>query len=804
MITLRTRFLGASVLAIAVAQAAATASRAQTAPAAQPPAKAQGIEEVIVTSEKRSEKLQKVPMSVQVLDTKKLEQQNVNEFQDYLKLLPSVTAQTDGPNQTTIYMRGIASGAEGNHSGPLPTVGTYLDELPITTIGGTLDVHIYDVARIEALPGPQGTLFGASSEAGTLRIITNQPDPSKFAAGYDLQGDGVAHGGAGGVAEGFVNIPLTDKIAIRLVAFDEHDPGYINNIPATRTFPTAAGLYGAAAATISDGPFVQNAFNHYDSFGGRAAIRIELPDDWTITPSAIFQDQRANGIFSYAPSEGTLNVERFGPDTLHDRWVQAGATITGKIGSFDLTYAGGFFVRDEVEQSDYSDYSIYYDAIYGSGANWLGKNGQPLATPRQEIEGRDHFNKESNEIRLASDQSNRLRVIFGAFQEVQNHRILQDYEIAGFDPALIVPGWANTIWLTDQLRTDRDEAAFGELYFDVLPNFTVTGGVRPYWYENSLKGFFGFSAAYDEQTGFGPGEGVNDVNCKAGQSFDSAPCVDLNKTVSGHGETHKINLTYKIDRDKLVYFTYSTGYRPGGVNRNANFGGYMADSLTNYELGFKSSWLDQTLQFNVALYDEDWNDFQYSFLGPNSLTIISNAPGANVKGAEVESVWRATDSLTFTAGATFTDAELSQNLCKTVGATCSAAASEAPAGTQLPYTPSFKGNLTARYTFDLFDWDAHVQATGVYQTRVQAELLDNDANGQNEKAIVGSMPAYGTVDFDAGITKNRLSLSLFVKNAFNELGEVNRSVECTIGICSRVYVLPIQPLTVGLKLAQRF
>src|SRR5262249_29252966 len=153
------------------------------------------------------------------MDTKKLDQLNVTEFQDYVKFLPSVSFQTEGPNQTSIYFRGVASGENANHSGPLPSVGVYLDEQPITTIGGTLDVHIYDVARVEALAGPQGTLYGASSEAGTLRIITNQPSTAGFSAGVDVQGNTVAHGGEGYVAEGFVNIPLASNAAIRLVGF---------------------------------------------------------------------------------------------------------------------------------------------------------------------------------------------------------------------------------------------------------------------------------------------------------------------------------------------------------------------------------------------------------------------------------------------------------------------------------------------------------------------------------------------------------------------------------------------------------
>ena len=805
---MRTRFVGASVLAIAAAQAGWTAAHAQGAAvqsASKEPGAKGGVEEVIVTASKRSEKLQRVPITVQVLDNRTLEQHQVNNLQDYLKFLPSLTTQTTSPDNTTLYLRGIASGAEGNHSGPLPTVGSYLDELPITTIGGTLDVHVYDMARVEVLPGPQGTLYGASSEGGTVRLITNAPNPGKFEAGYDLEGSVLGHhGGLGGVAEGFVNIPLTDHVAIRLVGFDEHDSGYIDNVASTRTFPTAAGLYGTAAATVNNQAFARNNFNPVDTFGGRAQLRAEINEDWSVTGNVIAQDLRSSGTFGFVPTDGDLKVQRFQPDTDHDRWIQAGATIQGKIGDLSLTYAGGFFVRDQVQQSDYTDYSIFYDHVYGSGINWQDAKGNPLPRPLQEIQGKDHFTKESNEIRLASPGDDRLRYIVGAFQELQQHRIIQDYQIQGFGPQIAVPGWPNTIWLTDQLRTDRDEAAYGELSYDILPSLTVLGGVRPYWFDNALKGFFGFSQGYDQLTDFSAGEGARKQNCLPGQGFTEAPCVDLKKETSGHGETHKINITYKLDADKLVYFTYSTGYRPGGINRNSNYGAYQTDTLTNYELGFKTAWLDRHLHANVTFYNEDWNNFQYAFLGPNSLTIIGNAPGANSKGIEIATDYRPINQLTLTGGATFTDAELSQNLCLRAGETCTAAQAQAPAGTQLPYTPAFKANVTARYTMPVYDWDGFVQGSMLYQTRAQAALLQMDANGQNEKAVLGSMGSFSSFDFSAGVQRNKLSLTLFVKNAFDERGEVNRSVTCTIGVCSTVYAFPIQPLTVGLRLAQRF
>jgi iron complex outermembrane receptor protein len=774
------------------------------------------IGEIIVTAQKREESLQHVAISIEAIDTKKLNQLNITNFQDYVKFIPSVQFQTTGPNQSIIYMRGVSDGGNGNHSGPQPSVGTYLDEQPITTIGGTLDVHIYDVARVEVLPGPQGTLYGASSESGTLRIITNKPTTSGFSAGYNLEGTGVDHGSEGYVVEGFVNVPLASNVAVRLVGFDELDAGYIDNVPGTRPFATSG-------ATLSNAPFVKNDINPVQTFGGRAALKFDLNDNWSIMPTFVAQDTRAEGVFGYEPAVGSLDVNRFQPDSDHDRWYQAALNITGKIGRYDLTYSGGYFNRLIDSLSDYTDYSVAYDSAFGSGANWRDAAGKPLQTPQQEIVGRDVFEKGSNEIRLSSPSTDRFRFIVGLFQERQTHWILQDYQIQGFGAAqltpggplesLSVPGFANTIWLTDQDRVDSDQAAFGEATFDVTSHLSITGGIRGYHYNNSLYGFFGFSANYDALTGFGAGQGAGDSNCIAGLSFRNAPCVNLSKPAStGSGETHKVNATYKFDDDKLVYFTYSTGYRPGGVNRSGAFAPYQADSLDNYEVGWKTSWFDRSLNFNGAAYDEEFNNFQFSFLGPNSLTIIENAPSARILGVESNVEWRATQHLTVSGGGAYNDAVLTANFCGTDQATsqlitnCTAAQSQAPKGTPLPFTPKFKGDITLRYTFDIQDWHAHAQTSVVYQTERTAALLTADTTD------LGSMPGYATADFSLGADRGNMSTELFIKNAFNSLGQVSRYTPCTTGVCgvgytgvpAAVYVVPIQPLTVGIRFGQKF
>ena len=204
---------------------------------------AQQLEEVIVTAQKRTENLQDVPISIQALGTEQLEELQVNNFRDYVQMLPTVTMAPGagggygaGAGFAAVYMRGVTTGGDGQATTSVPSVGMYLDEQPITTIQGNLDIHMYDIARVEALAGPQGTLYGASSQAGTIRIITNKPDATKFDAGYGLEANMVDGDDTGYIAEGFVNVPITDNAAIRIVGWYREDAGWIDNVERTRTF----------------------------------------------------------------------------------------------------------------------------------------------------------------------------------------------------------------------------------------------------------------------------------------------------------------------------------------------------------------------------------------------------------------------------------------------------------------------------------------------------------------------------------------------------------------------------------------
>ena len=776
------------------------------------------LESVIVTAQKRVENMQDVPVSIQAFSNTALEQLHINDFDDYVKHLPSVSYQTLGPGFAQVYFRGVASGGDGNHSGSQPSVGIYLDEQPITTIQGALDVHLYDIQRVEALAGPQGTLYGASSQAGTLRIITNKPDVAAFSAGYDLEGSTVTEGGSGYTVEGFANVPLGSSAAVRLVGWKRHDPGYIDNVFHERTFPTSE-------IVASNANLVEKDFNEADTTGGRVALKYDLNDSWSITPSAMIQQQDADGSFAYDPSIGKFQVSHAFPDTSTDRWRQLALTVEGKISNFDLMYAGSYLKRSVDTQSDYSDYSYHYDRTLGYGA-YFYDNDYELIDPSQYIIGKDRYERYTHELRITSPSENRVRFIAGLFTQRQVHHIEQRYKVNNLADFLEVTGWPDTIWLTQQERIERDNAIFGEVSFDVTDALTLTGGARYFEAENSLEGFFGYS---DDFSGSGR-NGETLCEFLAGDArFDqssfvpfvnetgTAPCKNLDKRVDEKDTIFKFNAAYRFGDEKMVYATWSQGFRPGGVNRAAPLPPYKADYLDNYELGFKTTWGGK-FRFNGAIFRQDWDDFQFSFLDLNGLTTIRNASKARINGLELEGYWKVTQALTLSASATFIDSELLENYCGTVFpdgspvTDCTApnapegSSLQAAKGTELPVTPKWKANFVARYEFPIGSFDAHVQGSITGQDSTFSDLRSPD------KEIVGEQPSYNLVDLSVGMTNGTYSFDLYINNAFDELAEVTRTTQCSIltpdrseALCgAQPYIVPFQPRTIGLKFGQKF
>jgi iron complex outermembrane recepter protein len=783
------------------APAFAESDPAQAAPTAQgtdADTKSNELGTITVTAQKRTENAQDVPISMDVLSQEQLTQMNVADISDYLKLLPTVSSSSSQgayqPGFGQISMRGVESGSNGNHSGPSPSVGIYLDEEPITTIVGAIDPHIYDIQRIEVLAGPQGTLYGASSESGTIRIITNKPDPSAYSASVSAEVDTVDHGNTGYITEGYVNIPLSSDAALRIVAWSKQDPGYIDNVYGTRTYPTSG-------ITIDNAATARQNYNFADTRGGRAALKIDLNDDWSIMPSIVGQSAHVNGIYAFDPSVGDLKVTHFFPEESEDRWVQSALTVQGKIGNFDVVYAFAHLNRSDHYDQDYSDYSFWYDTLYGYGAYIHDKNGN-IIDPSQHISAADVYSKTSNELRFSSPRDWRFHFTVGAFAQTQKHDIQQDYLINNLGPDLSVTGWPNTIWLTKQVREDNDSAIFGEAAFDFTDSLTGSVGARFFHTDDSLKGFFGYAAGYSTSQG--------EATCFDPQPFEGAPCSDVNKKTSDSDHIGRASLTYKIDSDKMIYGTWSQGFRPGGINRRGTLPPYQPDYLTNYEFGWKTEWLDNHLRWNGAVFQEDWKDFQFAVVGANGLTEIRNANQARIRGFESNLDWAATYNLVLSAGIAIYKSELTQNYCGALDAndepvTNCPVSDEfpdgplAPKGTQLPITPKVKGDITARYNFDFYGNQSYAQAAVFGTGRRRADLRVIEAG------ILGDLPGYGTVDLSTGMKKDKWSFDFYLKNVFDRRGEIANYAECQATICgAQTYIIPVQPRTIGMRVTRDF
>ena len=770
--------------------------------------------EIVVTATKREERLQDVPIAITAITTETLDNLQVNDFSDYARLVPSLSSKAgggggsaDGPGTNNVYFRGVASGENANHSASLPSVGTYLDEQPITTIQGALDIHIFDIARIEALAGPQGTLYGASSQAGTIRIITNKPDLSGTYGQVNLEANKVAHGDWGYSGEGFVNLPVSSNIAARVVGWYRRDGGYIDNIHGQREMTEfdSSGAPTGNTWVFDNEELAEDNYNDVTTYGARAALKVDLNDNWTITPQLVGQVMKADGSFAEERGLGDYETMQFNPEKLKDKWFQAALTVEGKIGNFDLTYAGSYMKRQVDSELDYSDYAYFYNELTSYGTYWLDDVGDQVL-PNQLIKADDSYTKQSHELRIASPADQRLRVVAGLFYQRQQHNIEQNYQIPGLAEDLQVPGTDN-IWFTKQLRVDRDYAAFGELSFDITPKLTATAGGRWYKFNNSLVGFFGFDDTFSGSTGI--------VDCFGPPEVNGSPCTNLDKRIKDSGFVHRLNLTYKPNEDLLFYATWSRGFRPGGVNRREDFPPYKADYLTNYEAGAKISF-GRGAHFNVAGYVEDWNDMQVSVLGQNGLTVVRNVGKSRITGLEADLLLRPMPGMTWSTGVSYNHAVLREDFCfDELAADCLNAGFfggldlQAEKGDKLPLTAPWKGSSQLRYEWNLrSDMKAHVQGVVTYEGKRKRDLRP----GIND--IYGNLDSFTEVDIGAGVEKGPWSVDLYVKNLFDVRGQLSKGIQCREEVCGdqfgdtanggKVYTVVSRPRTIGLRIGRKF
>tara|TARA_R110002110_G_scaffold205066_7_gene417136 strand:+ start:275407 stop:277632 length:2226 start_codon:yes stop_codon:yes gene_type:complete len=722
------------------------------------------LEEVVVTATKRSQSMQDVPISISALSQDDLDSLNITNFQDYVMQMPSVSFTQRRPGQASLFMRGISDGGNGNQSLQGPSVAVYLDEQPVTAIGFNLDVHVYDIERIEVLMGPQGTLYGAASQAGNLRIITKKPDLEAFETGFDLTAETISGGDNGYMAEGFVNIPLGDRAALRMSAWWDDDGGYIDSVADTITFPLSG-------ITRSNEQFIEDNFNTSEKKGLRAALRVDLSDSWTATASAMYQELEAEGVWDHNPEElDDFEVSRFFEDRQDDEWSQFALTVEGDLGFADLTYAGSYLDREFDSYNDYSHYSIdgAVEPYYTCYVSYFG----PCVDPSIQYSNLTEMKYQTHELRLAS-QGEKIDWIIGTFYSEQETSFDSRWSVPTINPGAAVED--DLYFQTDQVREDSEIAVFGELTYRFTDSLSGTVGYRYFDGETTLEGFVG--------TVFWP-------NCCFAFS-STRPPDNVNSKATYDDGTAKVSLFYDVSDDVMVYGTYAEGYRSGGANRSPGVGEtYDPDFLDSYELGFKSTLLDGRWRLNGAFYYMEWDDIQLGFFNPDIslLGLVDNVGTAESSGFEVDTTFLATESLELSIAYAYNSAELTEDYFAAEPGP--GVPPDAEDGQDLPFTPDNKYTVTARYSFDMFNMPSAVQVNYAY-----TDEMYNDIFLSNRE----KMDDYGLLSASLQVEGEGWYATLFAENLTDEVAELYIN---SVDIQRLVTVN--KPRTIGLSFGMRF
>jgi outer membrane receptor protein involved in Fe transport len=506
-------------------------------------------------------------------------------------------------------------------------------------------------------------------------------------------------------------------------------------------------------------------------------------------------------------------VTHFKEEFTDDEWYQVAMTIEGQISNFDVVYAGAYLDREVDGSFDYSDYSYWYDSAYTTGyyadLHFLG--GGDRAVPNQFFDDAgtrimpgarfindDGYEKTSHELRISSPQDWRVRFQVGAFYQKQEHDFQQRWVVEGLAPSM----WPNQgsdqsfkdiVYLNSLFREDEDEAYFGSVSFDVTDNLEATFGARYFKPEVTVEGFYGFGLGFN-----GVWSGTGEAQCATQDDWKGKPCKNVEKGISESDSVYRANLTWKISDDHMVYGTWSEGYRPGGINRRPSAGEYTSDFLTNYELGWKTTWADGRLQFNGAAFMQEWEDFQVSFVGANAITQVDNGPTADVNGIEGQIQWLPVDALNISASFMFLDSELQSAYCAGCGGDNPEDA-WAPTGTKLPISADFKGNLVARYSFNMGGFDAHVQGAVSHEGKRNSDLRVSD------NLVKGEIPSNTFMDLAAGIRNDQYAVELYVSNLTDEDAALYYTSQCATSTCgTQNYGVRARPRTVGIRWSQEF
>ncbi len=715
---------------LVAALAVAAVARADEAAAPQNQPNAAALQEVVVTAQKRAEKLHDVPMGVSAITSDELDKQQLVDFADLESKVPALSVEQVQPGQDRLTLRGENVGSVGS------TVTTYIDDTPFGSSNAlangsivTGDFDTWDLQRVEVLRGPQGTLYGAGSEGGLLKYVTNPPDPTREAGAFQVGGEDVSHGGQGPELKGMINMPMGggNSAAIRLSGFYTDLPGYIN-----------------------DPSLGESGINHGTREGLRASLLMDVTDSFSMRFSAFGQNLHTDGTpyvdvvgaagnalappaNQLSPLIGDYDQQRFVNEANDFRYRIYSATLNWNLGwgSATAITSYGRSVADLIEDAT--------SAQLVPGVP-LGELVQELVTgvPTGVFESSGlNVGKFTEELRLASGPGQALEWQLGAFYTRESSDLDETL------PTFFLSNGASTgLPALDNVTLDslyREWSGFGQFAYHFNQAFDLALGGR--WSENKQS--------EAETTG---GLLVGPTSVTTAES-------------TGTDFTYSIAPRWHVNDATMVYARVASGYRPGGPNALPPTAPvtvehqYQSDSTLNYELGTRTNLLDNRLSIDVAAFLINWHRIQL-FQVVDGFGINANGGTAQSKGAEWTLALTPIEGLTFTLAGAYVDAYLTAN----------APAAGGTDGDQLPYAPKWSGSLDGVYNWPAWgDYDGFAGATWSYVGTRESDFAATITNVITPDPRAG-LPSYNTTNLRAGFSSPRWTFELYVKNLFDARG----------------------------------
>ena len=701
---------------------------------------------IVVTAEKKEEKLKDVPMSITALGGGSLDNLQYRSFSDYAATVPGLSLVSSQPGYTNLTLRGQNAGGVGS------TVAVYLDESPFGSSSALLngsilsgDFDTWDLQRIEVLRGPQGTLYGANSEGGLLKFVTAPPVLGTFSGAAEVTGETVAQGGTGGDYRAMLNLPLGDKMALRISGFDQDVPGFISD-------PT------------------RNKVDENDGhkYGGRVSLLAQPVDSLTIRLTASSQQSEYNGVpqedinpLTLRPSEGDLQSNRFINEPSSFQYKNYNATINWDAGIFSILSTTSYGILNSDAITDDTNAQL----APGLTLETL-LAGAGLPNTGGFVDNLVDLNKFTQEVRISSPTTNFVEWQLGGYFTREVGHLYQHLNAISVPSGAAIPGFPSLEFVTlDSIY--KETSGFGNVTVHILPQFDIQAGGR---------------YSKNEQVAT---EGLSGLLVGPPQAF-STPS-------SGHVWTYSVAPRWHIDADNMLYFRWATGYRPGGPNAlppiappdvPREFG---ADKTSNVELGIKSTLLNGLLSIDAAVFHVDWTNIQL-LEDVDNTGINGNGGKAKSQGFEWTIGYVPVHGLTFQWTGAYTDAHL----------TTDAPGVHGVSGDPLPYAPKWGTSLDGEYDAAAFaNYQYFVGATWSY-----VGARSTDFGSDVTEMLQVRLPGYNTYGARVGLDNDRWRYTLYSKNISDSRGITSYAASGAPNLNGGIAI--IQPRTFGFTMSTKF